>query len=638
MAKKKPLNQLDAKRWEKHAERKKEILAFQEEHAKIEKEEEEYQNRVLDRQTKQSKPKAFSRKLTDEEQEKFDKGLLRARGRNILEPTFKSVLKEEEEELKQRQDERVASADVWKYIEPASRGMLVVDSGETKDITQRDLRRSVNVLTASKMFNLDLPDTGPYNIDYDMSGRHLLMGSMRGHMALVNWGDKKLIQELQLDEPIHAVQFFHNETMWACAAEEKVGIYNAGGIQITKLKTKGIRQMSFLPYHFLLVTSSPNRKIIEYRDVSLGGKVVMETTNKTLNTSCMKVNPYNALIGVGTKSGTVCTWSPNSNVPIEQLFAHRGTIRGLEYSRDGMQMVTGGDDGMVRVWDVRKIDKPMSEMELAKTRIIKSMHLSATGLLALSYDDFVQVYDNVLTGHTDITKPYMQHRLKKKQQVQQIRFTPFEDILGIGHSGGYSSIVIPGSGEAKVDTSEVNLFGNIRSRNQKEVQMLLEKIPYEMIISDPKLIGAAFFNAADKTKEELNASTGQPNQKKKTAKVAGAKKVEGKKESQYWANKREHLRETQKRKRDEREEVERELRGEAGEAVVEEKKPWSPFNRFSDKKQKLEKLVTLPDPKKEGKKGGKKGGEKRGKKEGKKAGKKGGEKAGEKAGEKQEEK
>jgi hypothetical protein len=39
-----------------------------------------------------------------------------------------------------------------------------------------------------------------------------------------------------------------------------------------------------------------------------------------------------------------------------------------------------------------------------------------------------------------------------------VRFIPYEDVLGIGHDLGYSSIVVPGAGEATFDAFEANPF------------------------------------------------------------------------------------------------------------------------------------------------------------------------------------
>ena len=54
--------------------------------------------------------------------------------------------------------------------------------------------------------------------------------------------------------------------------------------------------------------------------------------------------------------------------------------------------------------------------------------------------------------------PYMKHRLNSGSQVCGVMFAPYEDVLGVGHSCGYSSLVIPGSGEANFDAYEANPF------------------------------------------------------------------------------------------------------------------------------------------------------------------------------------
>lgn len=40
--------------------------------------------------------------------------------------------------------------------------------------------------TAREMFDLSLPDLGPYAIDYTRNGRFLLLGGRKGHLALMD--------------------------------------------------------------------------------------------------------------------------------------------------------------------------------------------------------------------------------------------------------------------------------------------------------------------------------------------------------------------------------------------------------------------------------------------------------------------
>lgn len=48
------------------------------------------------------------------------------------------------------------------------------------------LQAAVDKNTAREMFDLSLPDLGPYAIDYTRNGRFLLLGGRKGHLALLD--------------------------------------------------------------------------------------------------------------------------------------------------------------------------------------------------------------------------------------------------------------------------------------------------------------------------------------------------------------------------------------------------------------------------------------------------------------------
>lgn len=85
------------------------------------------------------------------------------------------------------------------------RFLEVDEDNRTTGITQKVIAENVDITAATKIFELNL-DFGPYQAKYSRNGRHLLLGSRKGHLAAFDWVTKKLHFETNVMESIHDIR------------------------------------------------------------------------------------------------------------------------------------------------------------------------------------------------------------------------------------------------------------------------------------------------------------------------------------------------------------------------------------------------------------------------------------------------
>lgn len=210
-------------------------------------------------------------------------------------------------------------------------------------------------------------------------------------------------------------------------------------------------------------------------------------------------------------------WKPTSAAPLVKMLCHRGPVTAITFHPNGHLMATAGMDKKIKIWDLRKYEAIQTLPGHAK-----SLDFSQKGLLATSTGSFIQV---LATSDSQDYNRYMIHTMAKGYQVNKVLFRPYEDVLGIGHSMGLSSVLIPGSGEPNFDSWVANPYETLKQRREKEVRVLLDKLPPESILLDPTQIGT-LRNTRRKekpTKQEIEAE--------KEAAVAAVKSVSLKKKT-----------------------------------------------------------------------------------------------------------
>ncbi|KAK7478780.1 hypothetical protein BaRGS_00029991, partial [Batillaria attramentaria] len=340
-------------------------------------------------------------------------------------------------------------------------GFLELDEAEKEArLSQTEIAAAVDVTSATKYFELQLSQFGPYGINYTRNGRHLLLGGQKGHVAAFDWQTKRLHCEFNAMETIHDVRWLHQETLFATAQKSGVYIYDNQGIELHALTgLDSVLSMEFLPHHFLLCTAN-SKGFLAYTDVTMGVKVAGICTGLgRLDVMCQ--NPSNAIVHLGHGWGTVTLWSPNVKEPLVKMLCHKSSVRSVAVDPTGMYMATSGVDRKLKVWDLRTY-KTLANYQLSMGA--GSLAFSQTGMLASATGSIVQTYKDVC--REAIVTPYLSHLCRGT--VREVQFCPFEDVLGAGHKSGFSSLIIPGAGEANMDAVEVNPMATKKQRQHAE--------------------------------------------------------------------------------------------------------------------------------------------------------------------------
>ncbi|XP_058162545.1 WD repeat-containing protein 46 [Dasypus novemcinctus] len=419
------------------------------------------------------------------------------RAKKLLHPKSKTRSRLEVAEAEEEETSvRAARSELLLAEEP---GFLEGEDGEdTAKIRQADILEAVDIASAAKHFDLNLWQFGPYRLNYSRTGRHLAFGGRRGHVAALDWVTKKLLCEINVMEAVRDIRFLHSEALLAVAQNRWLHIYDSQGIELHCVRRcDRITRLEFLPFHFLLATASETG-FLTYLDVSVG-KIVAALNARAGRLDVMTQNPYNAVIHLGHSNGTVSLWSPAVKEPLAKILCHRGGVRAVAVDSTGTYMATSGLDHQLKIFDLRGTFQPLS----ARTLPQGAGHLafSQRGLLVAGMGDVVNIWAGQgKASPPSLEQPYLTHRLSGP--VHGLQFCPFEDVLGVGHSGGITSMLVPGAAEPNFDGLESNPYRSRKQRQEWEVKALLEKVPAELICLDPRALAEVDVVSLEQAKKE----------------------------------------------------------------------------------------------------------------------------------------
>jgi len=490
-------------------------------------------------ETEQSKKRREILKQDDEAMnlESLSENQKRALGTRKKRTTDKVLRAKLERHDTKRFEAAVAAVDAQVVLHTETAGMVEAehDMERTSALTQLELKRShLNEQTARHIYDLSLNEYGPYGLKYDRSGRCSLLYGQKGHVALMDNHTQSLETEFYVQERIRDVTFLHNTTLFATAQANHVYIYDNAGVEIHRLDDHNDPFcLDFLPYHWLLV-SVGRAGWLKYHDTSTG-ELVSQHRTKLGACKVMRQNPSNAIMHLGHKNGCVTLWSPASSQYLVKMLCHKGApITSLAIDKAGRYMVTGGADRQVKIWDLRMYKE--MHAYYVPAGVPSTLDISQRGVLGIGHAGHATFWSPEAL-YVKAKSPYMHHEMPGCGPVETLRFRPFEDVCGIGHQQGISSIVIPGSGEPNLDTMEYNTnpHQDKTQRREAEVRALLDKLSPDMISLDPDVVGGIEVSDPHRRlerirdlQEEANAKAAAQPAKKQKSKKRGRSKIQTK--------------------------------------------------------------------------------------------------------------
>jgi len=386
-----------------------------------------------------------------------------------------------------------AAADAQVVLHTEDIGLIEVenDMERTTRLSQKELKnKHLSRQTAQNIYDLRLgTGAGSYGIQFDRSGRHgLLYGGK--HISLMDCHLRSLVTEFHLpgdEEVIRDVTFLHNSSLFAVAQRNHVYIYDDNGAEIHHCKDHiDPMALEYLPHHWLMA-SVGRAGYLKYHDVSTG-TLISEHRTKMGPCNVLRQNLSNAILHCGHTNGTVTLWSPSSSTYLVKMLCHKGApITSMAISASSNTMITGGADRQIRIWDLRTYKELHSYTTYGG--IPSSLDVSQRDVLGVGHGPHATFWKPEALQKKE-RNPYMHHSVPTTT-LRTLRFRPYEDVCGLGHNQGISSIVIPGSGEPNLDTNEyhTNPYQDNKQRREAEVRSLLDKLQPNMIALDPDVVG-----------------------------------------------------------------------------------------------------------------------------------------------------
>ncbi|KAI9982096.1 hypothetical protein PInf_007984 [Phytophthora infestans] len=146
---------------------------------------------------------------------------------------------------------------------------------------------------------------------------------------------------------------------------------------------------------------------------------------------CARFHPDGGIFGTAAKSKLVQMWAVNSLSNVVTFEGHIAPVTALGFSENGYHLASGSEDGVVKLWDLRKATS-FFELNLKKEQpklklgAIHSINFDASGShLAVASAQSIQVLKEVSKNNWEVVKTLSDH----KAAVTGVQFSPDSSFL-----------------------------------------------------------------------------------------------------------------------------------------------------------------------------------------------------------------
>ncbi len=185
-------------------------------------------------------------------------------------------------------------------------------------------------------------------------GRTLVSASVAGHLHFWDWGKAEQLRETQnVQSFIHLLAAANDgATVAWCGNEHRIVLWDAkAGKQLRQFRPQGntISELLFSPDgETLFVAGSTGVHPFSLQDDSAG----RDLSGRSGGVLGAAVSPDGRMVATGGQDGVVRLWEIASGKERRAMYGDIASVGAVAFSTDGALLATGSNNGFIRLWDV----------------------------------------------------------------------------------------------------------------------------------------------------------------------------------------------------------------------------------------------------------------------------------------------